>query len=66
MKKLLLMSALLVLAACGKKEEAAPAGETTGEMAPAAADTGMGGMSHDSSAMAPSSDTMMTRDSAKK
>jgi hypothetical protein len=67
MKKLLLMSALLVLAACGKKEEAAPAGETTGEMAPAAApaDTGMGGMSHDSGAMAPSSDTMMTRDSAK-
>jgi hypothetical protein len=65
MKKLLLMSAMLVLAACGKKE-AAPAGETTGEMAPAAtpADTGMGGMSHDS-AMAPSSDTMMTRDSAK-
>jgi hypothetical protein len=65
MKKLLLMSALLVLAACGKKEEAAPAGETTGEMAPAAApaDTGMGMMSHDSSAM--SSDTMMTRDSAK-
>ena len=67
MKKLLLMSALLVLAACGKKEEAAPAGETTGEMAPAAApaDTGMGGMSHDSGAMAPSSDTVMTRDSAK-
>jgi hypothetical protein len=64
MKKLLLISALVVLAACGKKEEAAPAGETTGEMAPAAADTGMGGMSHDS-AMAPSSDTMMTRDSAK-
>ena len=49
MKKLLLMSALVVLAACGKKE--APAGgETTGEMAPAAADTGMGGMSHDSTA----------------
>jgi hypothetical protein len=67
MKKLLLISALVVLAACGKKEEAAPAGETTGEMAPAAApaDTGMGGMSHDSSAMAPMSDTMMTRDSAK-
>jgi hypothetical protein len=64
MKKLLLISAMLVLAACGKKEEAAPAGETTGEMAPAAADTGMGGMSHDS-AMAPSSDTMMTLDSAK-
>jgi len=69
MKKLLLMSAVLVLAACGKKNEAPAAGETTGEMAPAAApaDTGMGmgSMSHDSSAMAPSSDTMMTRDSAK-
>jgi len=67
MKKLLLISALVVLAACGKKEEAAPAGETTGEMAPAAApaDTGMGGMAHDSMSMAPSSDTMMTRDSAK-
>jgi hypothetical protein len=67
MKKLLLMSAVLVLAACGKKNEAPAAGETTGEMAPAAApaDTGMGGMSHDSGAMAPSSDTMMTRDSAK-
>jgi hypothetical protein len=65
MKKLLLMSAVLVLAACGKKAEAPPAGETTGEMAPAAApaDTGMG-MSHDSAAMAPSSDTM-ARDSAK-
>ena len=65
MKKLLLISAVLVLAACGKKEEAAPAGETTGEMAPAAtpADTGMGGMSHDTGMM--SSDTMMTRDSAK-
>jgi hypothetical protein len=64
MKKLLLISALVVLAACGKKE-AAPAGETTGEMAPATADTGMGGMSHDSTAMAPTADTMMTRDSAK-
>ena len=63
MKKLLFISAMLVLAACGKKEEAAPAGETTGEMAPAAADTGMGGMSHDTGMM--SSDTMMTRDSAK-
>jgi hypothetical protein len=65
MKKLLLMSAMLVLAACAKKDQAPAAGETTGEMAPAAApaDTGMGMMSHDSSAM--SSDTMMTRDSAK-
>jgi hypothetical protein len=67
MKKLLMMSALLVLAACGGKKAEAPAGETTGEMAPAAApaDTGMG-MAHDSSAMAPTSDTMMARDSAKK
>lgn len=64
MKKLLLMSALLVVAACGPKKAEAPAGETTGEMAPAAADTGMGmGMSHDSTAMM--SDSMMTRDSAK-
>ena len=65
MKKLLLMTAILALAACGeKKADEAPPAETTGEMA-APADTGMGGMSHDSSAMAPSSDTMMTRDSAK-
>jgi hypothetical protein len=65
MKKLLLVSAVLVLAACGKKNEAPAAGETTGEMAPAAApaDTGMGTVAHDSMSM--SSDTMMTRDSAK-
>ena len=64
MKKLLLMSALLVIAACGPKKAEAPAGESTGEMAPAAApaDTGMG-MSHDSTTMM--SDSMMTRDSAK-
>jgi predicted small lipoprotein YifL len=62
MKKLLLMSAVLALAACGEKKAAeAPAGETTGEMAPAA-DTGMAGMSHDS---AMTSDSTMTRDSAK-
>jgi len=60
MKKLLLISALVVLAACGKKEGAAPAGETTGEMA-APADTGMGGMSHDTPM---SSDTTMARDTA--
>jgi hypothetical protein len=64
MKKLLLVSAVLMLAACGKRDEAPAAGETTtGEMAPAAADTGMGTMAHDSMSM--SSDTMMTRDSAK-
>ena len=47
MKKLLLMTAVLALAACGeKKADEAPPAETTGEMA-APADTGMGGMSHD-------------------
>ncbi len=61
MKKLLLMSAMLVLAACGEKPGAdAPPAETTGEMAPA--DTGMG-MSHDTSMM--KSDTTMARDTAK-
>ena len=56
MKKLLLMTAVLALAACGeKKADEAPPAETTGEMA-APADTGMGGMSHDSAAM---SDTTM-------
>ncbi len=62
MKKLLLMSAILVLAACGEKPGAdAPPAETTGEMA-APADTGMG-MSHDTSMM--QSDTAMARDTAR-
>jgi hypothetical protein len=63
MKKMLLMAGLLAVAACGEKRADAPAGETTGEMAPAAtpADTGMGmsadtGMTH--------SDTTMARDTA--
>ena len=61
MKKLLLMTAVLALAACGeKKADEAPPAETTGEMA-APADTGMGGMSHDS---AMPSDTTMARDTA--
>jgi hypothetical protein len=60
MKKLLLMSAILVLAACGERPAAdAPPAETTGEMAPA--DTGMGGMSHDTMT---ASDTTMARDTA--
>ena len=60
MKKLLLVSAMLALAACGEKPNAdAPPAETGSEMAPA--DTGMGGMSHDS---AMSSDTAMARDTA--
>ncbi len=63
MKKLFLMSAILVLAACGEKPAAdAPPAETTGETS-MPADTGMGGMSHDSAAMAPS-DTTMARDTA--
>ena len=61
MKKLLLMSAVLALAACGeKKADVAPPAETTGEMA-APADTGLGGLSHDS---AMSSDPPMARDTA--
>lgn len=61
MKKILLTAAVLALAGCGEKKAAeAPAGETTGEMAPA--DTGM--MSRDSGGMQ-HSDSMMTRDSAK-
>ena len=60
---MLLMAGLLVLAACGEKKAEAPAGETTGEMAPAAtpADTGMG-MSADTTMM--HSDSTMARDTA--
>ena len=61
MKKLLLMTAVLALAACGEKPAAdAPPAETTGEMS-APADTGMGGMSHDTEM---GSDTTMARDTA--
>jgi hypothetical protein len=62
MKKLLLMAGVLALAACGEKKAEAPAGETTGEMAPAAADSATmaapadTGMAH--------SDSTMARDSA--
>jgi hypothetical protein len=59
MKKLLLMSAILVLAACGEKP-AADAPPATGE-ATVPADTGMGGMSHDTMT---ASDTTMARDTA--
>lgn len=62
MKKILLTAAVLALAGCGEKKAAeAPPAETTGEMAPAATDTGM--MSHDTGMM--KSDSVMTRDSAK-
>jgi predicted small lipoprotein YifL len=54
MKKMLLLAGVLALAACGEKKAEAPAGETTGEMAPAA--TMDSGMTH--------SDTAMARDTA--
>ncbi len=62
MKKLLLMSAVFMFAACGERPGAdAPPAETTGEMG-MPADTGMG-MSHDTSMM--QSDTAMARDTAR-
>jgi hypothetical protein len=63
MKKTMMLAAMLVLVGCGEKKADAPAADTAA-MAPAAADTGMGGMSHDS-AMAPS-DSTMARDTTKK
>jgi hypothetical protein len=63
MKKTMMLAAMLVLMGCGEKKAEAPAADTAA-MAPAAADTGMGGMTHDS-AMAPS-DSTMARDTTKK
>ena len=63
MKKTMMLAAMLVLVGCGEKKAEAPAADTAA-MAPAAADTGMGTMTHDS-AMAPS-DTTMARDTTKK
>jgi hypothetical protein len=63
MKKTMMLAAMLVLVGCGEKKAEAPAADTAA-MAPAAVDTGMGGMSHDS-AMAPS-DSTMARDTTKK
>jgi hypothetical protein len=64
MKKTMMLAAMLVMMGCGeKKADTMPA--DTAAMAPAAADTGMGGMSHDSSAMM-SSDTTMARDTTAK
>ena len=62
MKKTLMMAAVLVLAGCGEKKAEAPAADTAA-MAPAAADTGMGGMAHDSMSM---SDSTMARDTTSK
>jgi uncharacterized lipoprotein YajG len=56
MKKILLMTAVLVLAGCSKRADA-PAADTSA-MAPAMSDTGMGGMTH--------SDSTMARDTTKK
>ena len=64
MKKTMMLAAMLVLMGCGEKKAEAPAADTAA-MAPAAADTGMGGMSHDSTAMVPS-DSTMARDTTKK
>lgn len=58
MKKTMMLAAMLVLMGCGEKKAEAPAADTAA-MAPAAADTGMGGMSHES-------DSMMTRDTMAK
>jgi hypothetical protein len=63
MKKTMMLAAMLVLVGCGEKKADAPAADTAA-MAPAAADTGMGGMTHDS-AMAPS-DSTMARDTTAK
>ena len=62
MKKTMMLAAMLVLVGCGEKKAEAPAADTAA-MAPAAADTGMGGMTHDS---AMSSDSTMARDTAAK
>jgi hypothetical protein len=62
MKKTMMVAAMLVLVGCGEKKAEAPAADTAA-MAPAAADTGMGGMTHDT---AMTSDTTMARDTTAK
>jgi hypothetical protein len=65
MKKTMMLAAMLVLVGCGEKKAEAPAADTAA-MAPAAADTGMGGMggmTHDSAA---TSDSTMARDTTAK
>jgi hypothetical protein len=66
MKKTMMLAAVLVMVGCGEKKAAEAPAADTAAMAPAAtpADTGMGGMSHDSTAM--SSDSTMARDTTKK
>ena len=62
MTKTMMVAAMLVLVGCGEKKAEAPAADTAA-MAPAAADTGMGGMTHDTTMM---SDTTMARDTTAK
>jgi hypothetical protein len=62
MKKTMMLAAMLVLVGCGEKKAEGPAADTAA-MAPAAADTGMGGMTHDT---AMKSDTTMARDTTAK
>ena len=50
MKTILVMAAVLALAGCQKRGTAS--GADTSAMAPAASDTGMGGMTHSDSTMA--------------
>jgi hypothetical protein len=56
MKTILALTAVLLVVGC-QKRETTPAADTAA-MAPAAGDTGMGGMTH--------SDSTMARDTAKK
>jgi len=63
MKKTMMLAAMLVLVGCGEKKAADTMPADTAAMAPAAADTGMGGMTHDS---AMTSDTTMARDTTAK
>jgi hypothetical protein len=62
MKKTMMLAAMLVLVGCGEKKAEGPAADTAA-MAPAAADTGMGGMTHDT---AMTSDSTMARDTTAK
>ncbi len=64
MKKIMMLAAAIVMIGCGEKKSDSMMSDTAA-MAPAAttADTGMGGMGHDSMSM---SDSTMARDSMAK
>ncbi len=61
MKKTMMLAAMLVMMGCGEKKAADTMPADTSAMMPA--DTGMGGMTHDS---AMTSDTTMARDTTAK